>query len=736
MVLWCYCLERRASIINSTTRVNTLLQGQTPHSKLTGQPTDISHICEFGWYEWVVYRVEGAQFPANHQRLGRTLGPSSNAGSVMSHWVLTVTGDIMPIQTLRRLTPSECASPTMKARMNDFDEAIKRKLGDSMTPPPLPDTVETAYPEHSDHPADDGEVDDVVYEDDNLYEGLYGEETSTMPETDTIDEPDLYFDAEVMLPKDGTHMQSARVIGQSRDSSGNTIGTFNHNPILNTRIYDVLFPDGSVQQYAANTIAENTFSQVDEDGHRYQLIDCILSHKSDGRAVRREDAFIISKNGNRTRRHTTKGWYFQVQWKDGTDSWVALRDLKESNPIEVAEYAQSAGIADEPAFAWWVPYTLKKRDSIIAKVSARTKKKTHKYGIEVPRDVRHALLLDKESKTTFWADAIKREMGEVRVAFDIKDEGHRVEPGREYLDCYMVFDVKMDFTRKARFVANGSKTKDLSTSTYAGVVSRETVRIAFTYAALNGLDVMAADIKNAYLQAPITEKYWTRCGPEFGPELEDRTAYIIRALYGTKCGGRDFRNHLRECMDLLGYTSCLADPDLWIRKAVSDKGIEYYEYMLLYTDDCLALSEHAMAMLEEVNRYFPMKPSSMGPPKIYLGAKIGKIQLPNGVIAYSMSMSQYVQEAVKNVETYIAKRSMALSKKASTPLSAGYSPEIDQSEELEETDATYYQSLIGVLRWLVEMEGWTSAWKSQQCHHMWLCQEKGTCSKCCIYSPI
>ena len=83
-----------------------------------------------------------------------------------------------------------------------------------------------------------------------------------------------------------------------------------------------------------------------------------------------------------------------------------------------------------------------------------------------------------------------------------------------YLECYMIFDIKMDFTRKARFVANGAKTPDLE-NTYAGVVSRETVRIAVVYAALNGLNTMAGDIQNAYLTAPLFEKYWTICGPEW-----------------------------------------------------------------------------------------------------------------------------------------------------------------------------------------------------------------------------
>ena len=59
LVLWFYCVERRAEIINLTSRSNSQLQNQTPHSKLTGQPSDISHISKFGWYEWIIYRVEG-----------------------------------------------------------------------------------------------------------------------------------------------------------------------------------------------------------------------------------------------------------------------------------------------------------------------------------------------------------------------------------------------------------------------------------------------------------------------------------------------------------------------------------------------------------------------------------------------------------------------------------------------------------------------------------------------------
>ena len=154
---------------------------------------------------------------------------------------------------------------------------------------------------------------------------------------------------------------------------------------------------------------------------------------------------------------------------------------------------------------------------------------------------------------------------------------------------------------------------------------------------------------------------------------------------------------------MLGYKSCLADPDLWIRVAVADSGCEYYEYMLLYTDDCLSISEYPREALMEINKYFPLKPESVGSPRIYLGAKISKVQLPNGVEAYAMSMSQYVQEAVKNVEEHLKRKGLGLLKKASTPMSLSYSPEIDASAELDQDGIGYYQSLIGVLRWIVEM---------------------------------
>ena len=76
-----------------------------------------------------------------------------------------------------------------------------------------------------------------------------------------------------------------------------------------------------------------------------------------------------------------------VAWKDGTETWFLLKDLKASNPVEVTKFTRAKGIDDEPAFAWWVPCTLRKRDIAISKLKARTRKTSHKCGFEIPTSV-------------------------------------------------------------------------------------------------------------------------------------------------------------------------------------------------------------------------------------------------------------------------------------------------------------------------------------------------------------
>ena len=224
-----------------------------------------------------------------------------------------------------------------------------------------------------------------------------------------------------------------------------------------------------------------------------------------------------------------------------------------------------------------MPYTIRKRSVILSKLKARIRKTTHKYGIEIPRDVSHAYVIDRSNGNTLWKDAISKEMTNVGIAFEVLQEGKRAPPGWQHVTGHIIWDLKMDFTRKARWVLDGHKTRDPIGSTYAGVVSRDSVRIAFTYAALNGLDICAADIHNAYLQAPSSQKDYIVCGPEFGLENIGNVALIHRALYRGKAAGIDFRNHFRNCMQHLEFKSCPADPDIWMRPAKHSNSSEYWE---------------------------------------------------------------------------------------------------------------------------------------------------------------
>ena len=114
---------------------------------------------------------------------------------------------------------------------------------------------------------------------------------------------------------------------------------------------------------------------------------------------------------------TTRGHHFRVLWKDGTHEWIPLRDMKEAFPVETAEYAIKHHLSNLPAFSWWIPHTMKKRDKIISAIRHRIVKKSYKYDHQVPSSVAEAYELDQESRTTRWQDAISKEMKNVMIVF-------------------------------------------------------------------------------------------------------------------------------------------------------------------------------------------------------------------------------------------------------------------------------------------------------------------------------
>ena len=196
---------------------------------------------------------------------------------------------------------------------------------------------------------------------------------------------DRLLNNEVMLQL-GESMQRAKVTRRYLGPDGQVVGKYDNNPNLNSIVYECEFNDGTIREYAANLIAENMLTQVDEDGFSITLMEGIIDHrKNHDTAVSREDAYVVTQRGQKRPRKTTAGWEFLIKWKDGSEQWTPLKILKDSHPVEVAEYSKARGISNEPAFSWWVPYTLRKRDFILSAVKSRVRRTTHKYGIEIPR---------------------------------------------------------------------------------------------------------------------------------------------------------------------------------------------------------------------------------------------------------------------------------------------------------------------------------------------------------------
>ncbi|KAL3786440.1 hypothetical protein HJC23_011021 [Cyclotella cryptica] len=458
---------------------------------------------------------------------------------------------------------------------------------------------------------------------------------------------DFLVNSEVLLPV-GNSQELARVLRWKRDADGKVVGTAHHNPALDTHVYEVRFPDSRAEELAANVIAEAVYAQCDADGNQYVLLDAIVDYRKDPFvAVARDDQVTII-DGKKIIKRSTCGWELCCEWKDSSTSWLKLLDLKDSHPLQVAGFACAAQIANEPAFNSWVSWVLKKRDRIISLVKHRSAwyhKHTHKYGLEIPKSVEEAYTIDKATGTTFWCDFIR---------------------------CHMIFDVKMeDFRRKARLVAGGHATKAPATLTYASIVSRETVQIALLVAVLNDVDVWAADVLNAYITVPCREKIWTTLGKEFGDDC-GKKAIVVWALYGLKLSGAALEGTWQ---------------DACTRRVTSR------------APQTLTCGSRNRQTERDT-------PDSVGPPEMYLGAKLRKRTFKDGTTAWGLSPAKYVQQAARNVKTYLKSNlegRYSLPKRGENPFPADYAPEEDVTPLVEPEVATYYMQLIGILRWMCEL---------------------------------
>jgi hypothetical protein len=262
MALWDYCASYVVDITCFTANTIYVLHGRTPHEMVTGNTPDISEYTEFSWYE-PIYYYDDVTFPEAKRNIARWLGIAHRVGQALCYWVLTNTGQVIARTTVQKLSNEEKLSSVIQDELRTFDKHVTDRL-----------------PEYT------PDADDLFMNPKDIYDVACDEpfeQESAMPEQDDYPDAetyDQYITAQVLLPR-GDTMEKGTVLRRKRDSNGTLIGHAHSNPILDTRVFEVIFPDGHVAEYATNVIAENMYAMVDEEGYETAIMKSNIDHRCD-----------------------------------------------------------------------------------------------------------------------------------------------------------------------------------------------------------------------------------------------------------------------------------------------------------------------------------------------------------------------------------------------------------------------------------------------------------------------
>ena len=254
------------------------------------------------------------------------------------------------------------------------------------------------------------------------------------------------------------------------------------------------------------------------------------------------------------------------------------------------------------------------------------------------------------------------------MAFKLLGEGLNAPAGYAKIPYHIIFDVRFDLSRKARLVAGGHRHRDVpSYETYSSVVSRDSVRIILTIAALNNLQVLSANIGNAYLNVPNKEKVYVVCGPElFGLECEGRLAIIVQALYGLRSAGNAWRHHFASYIrSELEYEPTKADDDVYRKVKTRENGKTYYSYLIVYVDDVVCCDVDPGPTMSQINSDFRLKNDKIEEPKMYLGTDVKRWDFTddNGYnnSCWALGAESYIKEALRICEALMEKYDLKFS---------------------------------------------------------------------------
>ena len=646
---WLLCLQYACFLLNHT--YNSTV-GNVPLVKLTGNTVDISVLLRFHFWEKVYYKaVRKGGFPSKStEEVGHIVGISEHCGHALTWKVLTYDTNVVIYRSLvRPFTPADC---------NLRAESLG---GEDM--------------EYFD-PADDPIIKSP---DGDIKEGTKQISTQSNPQEPNIS---TVFNPEDLVGKtflmdtaeDGQKVR-ARIVKLLQDHEGKV----EDNP---TRLKFLLSVNNDEGEEVITYNKLLDYISKDEENPVVWKFRRIVSHKGPIKPSHPE--------------YKGSPYNLMIEWETGEITSEPLQTIATDDPVTCAFYGKENNLLDQPG--WKRFKKIAKRDKMFTRMINQAKLRSfntstkYKYGFEVPRNYKHALLLDEKNGNNLWKDAVALELQQINEYQTFEDKGHHTKTvppnGYKKIRVHFVFDVKHDGRHKARLVADGHLTDIPLDSVYSGVVSIKGFRLVIFLAELNKLGLWATDIGNAYLEAYTSEKVYIVAGPEFS-DLEGHILIISRALYGLRSSGARWHDRLADCMRELGFFSCKAEPDIWMRQNGS-----IYEYVAVYVDDLAIAMKDPKEFISILEGKYKFKTKGSGPLSFHLGMNFHRDD--DGTLC--ITSLKYIEKMVSNYEKIFGEPPKQV---VTSPLEKGDHPELDTSELLDAKGIELYQSLIGALQWSV-----------------------------------
>jgi hypothetical protein len=524
LAFWCYCLQWVADCLNHTAHQH--LDWRTPQERLNGMTPDISAF-RFTFFEPVWYYEPTAKYPEPNFLPGRFVGIAWNHGDALTYRIWT------------------CPSGRSIADGQELIRNIVKSRNENATATDLPAYIlefergqRSRKRKRSKKTTTDARV-----------------ETT---EVDALDDrPPLQSQSPMLNAGDDRH------VSFQLNSSTNPAPIFSNESKIQEE------PGGRKHNDTTTTISkqlENT-TELLESSIGTEMVNEVNDELAEDHteATKIGGASVAMIEAHRWKSGQLQ---FRVIWNTEQPSWEDYRLLKVDHPQMTARYIVANYVTRSTRHGadrtlQWASKTLRdiKRairrigylydhhlddnDNIyhVRRAGVKTKKRKKqrpteqlKYGVAVPRNVAQAYEFDRRNGDNAWHDAIKAEIDSLikLECFEFHPTGHN--PGLDYqwTSLTIIFDVKQDLRRKARLVAGGHLVDSLDNNVYSSTVKGISVRVLHVIAHKMKLKLFCGDVGNAYNNAYTNELVYSKCGKEFGPDLEGKTVIIRKALYGLR----------------------------------------------------------------------------------------------------------------------------------------------------------------------------------------------------------